>query len=55
MQAYYLGERMEQCEAIIDGSQAHRYNSPFPNVGYCIHVNAIKRFLKENEIPFFER
>ncbi|HUM65600.1 MAG TPA: serine protease [Chitinophagaceae bacterium] len=50
----HLGFDMKDFEYKINGRQIKVTNQPFLHVGHCIHVDIIKRFLRENNIRFYE-
>ncbi len=50
----HLGFDIKDKEIIQDGKKTKVSNSPFLNVGHCIHVDRIKEFLTEHNIKFYE-
>lgn len=50
----HLGFDMIGFEHKINGRSIKVNNQPFLHVGHCIHVDIIKKFLKENNIKFYE-
>lgn len=51
---YHLGFDEKNIEIIRKGKKISTTNHSFLNVGRCVHVDAIKAFLKLNAIPFYE-
>ena len=49
----HLGFDMINTHLIINGEEMVINNQPFLHVGYCIHVDIIKRFLIENGVKFY--
>lgn len=52
---YHLGFDEQKVEIISKGKKTSTNNHSFLNVGRCIHVDAIKDFLKLNSIKFYEQ
>ncbi|TLU98045.1 S1 family peptidase [Dyadobacter luticola] len=50
----HLGFDQINKEVVSDGYRRRVSNYPFLNVGQCVHVDVIKRFLRENKITFHE-
>ena len=50
----HLGFDMKNFEYKINGRSIKVTNQPFIHVGRCVHVDVIKKFLKENNLKFFE-
>lgn len=50
----HLGFDITNQEIRIGNSKKIIDNYPFVNLGQCLHVNIIKDFLKQNNIPFHE-
>jgi hypothetical protein len=50
----HLGFDQVNREVITDGQRKRVSNYPFLNVGQCVHVDVIKNFLREKNIPFEE-
>lgn len=50
----HLGFDMKNYEYKANGRQIRVTNQPFLHVGHCIHVDVIKRFLRENNVRFYE-
>jgi len=51
----HLGFDLKDREVIAEGKKNKISNYPFLHVGQCIHANVIKTFLREKNIPFYER
>jgi hypothetical protein len=50
----HLGFDMKNFEYKINGRIIKVTNQPFLHVGHCVHVDIIKKFLKDNNIKFYE-
>ncbi len=50
----HLGFDMKNFEHKINGRTIKVSNQPFLHVGHCVHADIIKKFLKDNSIPFYE-
>ncbi|GAB3251586.1 hypothetical protein GCM10027347_10110 [Larkinella harenae] len=50
----HLGFDIEDREVIVNGRQTRVSNYPFLNVGQCVHVDIIKKFLRDLNIKFYE-
>ncbi|MFD1142071.1 trypsin-like peptidase domain-containing protein [Larkinella insperata] len=50
----HLGFDIEDREVIVNGRLTRVSNYPFLNVGQCVHVEIIKKFLRELNIKFYE-
>lgn len=50
----HLGFDMRNFEYKINGRAIKVTNQPFLHVGHCVHVDIIKKFLKDNDIKFYE-
>ncbi|MGV3561212.1 trypsin-like peptidase domain-containing protein [Larkinella arboricola] len=50
----HLGFDIEDREVIVNGRLTRVSNYPFLNVGQCVHVDIIKKFLRELNIKFYE-
>jgi hypothetical protein len=50
----HLGFDMKNFEYKINGRIIKVTNQPFIHVGHCVHVDIIKKFLKDNNIKFYE-
>ncbi len=50
----HLGFDVKDKEIIKEGTKNKVSNYPFLHVGLCVHVDAIKQFLAEHKIEFFE-
>jgi len=51
---YHLGFDEQKIEIISKGRKSTTVNHSFLNIGRCIHVDAIKEFLKANNVKFYE-
>jgi Trypsin-like peptidase domain len=51
---YHLGFDIQQKEVMIDGQTIPISNHPFLHVGWCVHVDRMKDFLREKNISFYE-
>jgi hypothetical protein len=49
-----MGFDEQKIEIISKGKKTYTINHSFLNVGRCVHVNAIKDFLTQNDIGFSE-
>ena len=52
---YHLGFDEQKIEIVSKGRKTNVVNHSFQNVGRCIHVNAIKQFLKLHNIKYYEQ
>jgi hypothetical protein len=50
----HLGFDMRNVDMIVNGRPIKVNNQPFLNVGHCIHVDIIKKFLADNNVRFYE-
>ncbi len=50
----HLGFDMNNQEIYSEGRKIKVNNQPLLHVGHCVHVDIIKRFLKENNVEFLE-
>ncbi len=50
----HLGFDMIGFEHKVNGRSIKINNQPFLHVGHCVHVDIIKKFLKENNVKFYE-
>ena len=50
----HLGFDMKNFEYKTNGRIIKVTNQPFIHVGHCVHVDIIKKFLKDNNIKFYE-
>ncbi|GAB4020941.1 S1 family peptidase [Spirosoma koreense] len=50
----HLGFDIEDREVMVNGRKSRVSNYPFLNVGQCVHVDVIKAFLRERNVPFYE-
>ncbi|WP_128547532.1 S1 family peptidase [Larkinella soli] len=50
----HLGFDIEDREVIVHGRKTRVSNYPFLNVGQCVHVDIIKKFLRDLKIKFYE-
>jgi Trypsin-like peptidase domain len=50
----HLGFDMIGFEHKVNGRSIKINNQPFLHVGRCVHVDVIKKFLKENNVKFYE-
>jgi len=50
----HLGFDQVNREVITDGQRKRVSNYPFLDVGQCVHVDVIKNFLREKNVPFHE-
>ncbi|HEX7458233.1 MAG TPA: trypsin-like peptidase domain-containing protein [Ginsengibacter sp.] len=50
----HLGFDMKNFEYKINGRIIKVTNQPFIHVGHCVHVDIIKKFLRDNNIQFYE-
>ncbi|MBO0929617.1 S1 family peptidase [Fibrella aquatilis] len=50
----HLGFDIEDRQVLVNGRKARVSNYPFLNVGACVHVDVIKRFLADNGVNYFE-
>jgi hypothetical protein len=51
---YHMGFDEQKIEITSKGKRIHTINHSFLNVGRCIHVEAIKDFLKLNDVKYYE-
>jgi hypothetical protein len=51
---FHLGFDITNKEVHIGTNKKIVSNYPFINLGQCLHINIIKDFLKQNNIPFYE-
>ena len=51
---YHLGFDEQKIEILSQGKKVSTTNHSFLNVGRCVHVDAIKAFLKLNAIKYYE-
>lgn len=51
----HLGFDMKNFEYNLNGRPIKVTNQPFLHVGHCVHVDVIKKFLKDNNIKFYEQ
>ena len=52
---YHLGFDEQKIEIVSKGRKTNVVNHSFQNVGRCIHVDAIKQFLKLHNIKYYEQ
>jgi hypothetical protein len=52
---YHMGFDEQKIEIISKGRKTNTTNHSFLNVGRCVHVNAIKDFLKLNNVKYYEQ
>jgi len=52
---YHLGFDEQKVEIVSKGKKSNILNHSFLNVGRCIHVDAIKEFLKLHEVKYYEQ
>lgn len=52
---YHLGFDEQKVEIVSKGRKTNVINNSFLNVGRCIHVDAIKEFLKLHNIKYYEQ
>lgn len=52
---YHMGFDEQKIEIISKGRKTNINNHSFLNVGRCIHVDAIKDFLKQNNVKYYEQ
>lgn len=52
---YHLGFDEQKIEIVSKGRKTNVANHSFMNVGRCIHVDAIKEFLKFNNVKYYEQ
>ena len=52
---YHMGFDEQKIEIISKGKKTNTINHSFLNVGRCVHVDAIKDFLKLNNIKYYEQ
>ena len=52
---YHMGFDEQKIEIISKGRKTNTTNHSFLNVGRCIHVDAIKDFLKLNNVKYYEQ
>lgn len=50
----HLGFDMKNQEVISNGEKIRVTNQPLLHVGYCIHVDVIKKFLSEHSVKYYE-
>lgn len=50
----HLGFDLTNHEVISNGKKTFVSNSPFLHVGNCVHVDRIKEFLSQHNIPYYE-
>lgn len=50
----HLGFDMKNFEYKTNGRTIKVTNQPFLHVGHCVHADIIKKFLKDNDIKFYE-
>jgi hypothetical protein len=50
----HLGFDMKNFELLSEGKKVRVTNQPFLHVGMCVHVDVIKKFLRENGVDFTE-
>jgi hypothetical protein len=50
----HLGFDMKNFEYKTNGRTIKVTNQPFLHVGHCIHVDVVKKFLKENSVKYYE-
>ena len=48
----HLGFDMKNKEITSEGKKISVTNQPFLHVGHCVHVDRIKEFLRQHNIPF---
>jgi len=51
----HLGFDMKNFEFKTNGRTIKATNQPFLHVGHCVHVDIIKKFLKDNNIKYYEK
>ncbi|MNR46134.1 hypothetical protein D3C85_1650630 [compost metagenome] len=51
---YHMGFDEQKIEIISKGKKTNTINHSFLNVGRCIHVDAIKDFLKLHNVKYYE-
>jgi Trypsin-like peptidase domain len=51
---YHMGFDEQKIEIISKGKRSNTINHSFLNVGRCVHVDAIKDFLKLNGVKYYE-
>lgn len=52
---YHMGFDEQKIEIISKGRKTNINNHSFLNVGRCIHVDAIKDFLEQNNVKYYEQ
>jgi Trypsin-like peptidase domain len=52
---YHMGFDEQKIEIISKGKRTNTINHSFLNVGRCIHVDAIKDFLKLHDVKYYEQ
>lgn len=52
---YHMGFDGKEIEIVSNGGKSKILNHSFLNVGRCIHVDAIKEFLKLHEVKYYEQ
>lgn len=52
---YHMGFDEQKIEIISKGRKTNTTNHSFLNVGRCVHVDAIKDFLKLNNVKYYEQ
>ncbi|MBC8153418.1 MAG: trypsin-like peptidase domain-containing protein, partial [Bacteroidetes bacterium] len=50
----HLGFDIENRDVMVNNRKTRVSNYPFLNVGQCVHVDVIKKFLRERGIKFYE-
>lgn len=50
----HLGFDIEDRDVIVNGRQTRVSNYPFLNVGQCVHVDIIKKFLRDLGVKYYE-
>jgi hypothetical protein len=53
-QHLHLGFDMKNLEYNINGRKIRVNNQPFLHVGYCVHADIIKNFLRQHQVKFYE-
>ena len=51
---YHLGFDEQSIEIISNGRRTNTVNHSFLNVGRCVHVDAIKEFLTQVNVKYYE-
>lgn len=50
----HLGFDIENHDVLVNNRKTRVSNYPFLNVGQCVHVDVIKKFLRDQDVKFYE-